>query len=433
MKGSRMKGILMSTWGRRGQVIAAVLLALAVMLGSFAQVAFHPDENNWIMTSPYGEILFHGDFSNPLWDEGFWTLDAPPLARYIINAGWRVGGIKELDFTLPWDFTQDEAANIARGSMPGPQLLWWSRLPMALLSAGSAVLVFLLAAQAAGWLAGWAALALFLANPFLIISLSRAMSESPLMVFTMLTTGAGFLALRAWWKSAPNAQAMKALQRPFLWFLAAGALAGLAGASKLNGLALAASGSALVGLAVFVDKGPLPRNLRLSFAIRTVVLLVLVCLLFFVLLNPFLYADPLGRMVHMYKYRVYEMGIQVEQFPQHLMPQGLAHLVLLLRRIFGTYFVLPEVLWPFVLLLCLWGIWRFGAAAWNWLRRKTDDGESGAAALALLVVPAPLIATTLTTPLDWDRYYLLPVVFAQIYFVAGVLDLLRRLPFFRHF
>ena len=32
-----------------------------------------------------------------------------------------------------------------------------------------------------------------------------------------------------------------------------------------------------------------------------------------------------------------------------------------------------------------------------------------------------------------DRYYLLPVVFAQIYFVAGMLDLLRRLPFFRHF
>ncbi len=256
------------------------------------------------------------------------------------------------------------------------------------------------------------------------------MSESPLLVFTMLTAGAGFLALRSWRSAVPGAEEMPALQRPFLWFLAAGALAGLAGASKLNGLALAASGSALVGLAAFVGKGPLSRKLRLTFAIRTVVLLVLACLLFFVLLNPFLYTDPLGRMVHMYKYRVYEMGIQIEQFPQHLMPQGLSHLVLLLRRIFGTYFALPEVLWPLVLLLSLWGGWQLGRVSWRWLRGKVETGDGGAAALALLVIPAPLIATTLTTPLDWDRYYLLPVVFGQILFVVGTIDLVRRLPFF---
>ena len=428
----KLKNALKGTWGRRGQVITAVLLAMLVFLSSFAQVKFHGDENNWILTSPYGEILAHGDFRNELWDEGFWTLDAPPLGRYIIYAGLRAGGIEELGFNLPWDFSQDEAANTARGSMPGPQVLWWSRLPMALLGALSAVLVFLLAAQAAGWWAGWLALALFLANPFLCKSLSRAMSESPLLAFTMLTAGAGFLALRAWRKAAPIAEDMPALQRPFLWFLAAGALAGLAGASKLNGLALAASGAALAGLAAFVHKGPLPRNLRFSFAIRTVVLLVLACLLFFVLLNPFLYTDPLGRMVQMYKYRVYEMGIQIGQFPQHLMPQGLAHLILLARRIFGTYFALPEVLWPLVMLLSLWGIWGLGTRAWKWLRGEIEAGTGGAASLALLVVPVPLIAVSLTTPLDWDRYYLLPVVFAQIYFVAAVLDLLHRLPFFRH-
>ncbi len=158
----KLKNALTSKWGRRGLVIAAVLLSLAIFLGSFAQVAFHPDENNWILTSPYGEILAHGDFRNPLWDEGFWTLDAPPLGRYIIYAGLYAGGIEELGFHLPWDFSQDEAANTARGSMPGPQVLWWSRLPMALLGALSAVLVFLLTVQAAGWWAGWAALVLFL-------------------------------------------------------------------------------------------------------------------------------------------------------------------------------------------------------------------------------------------------------------------------------
>jgi Dolichyl-phosphate-mannose-protein mannosyltransferase len=423
---------LTGLWGRRGQVIAAILVATAVFLSSFAQVKFHGDENNWILTSPYGEILFHGDIRNPLWDEGFWTLDAPPLARYIINAGWQVaGGIEELDFDLPWDFNQDMVANIARGSMPGPEILWWSRLPMALLGALSAVLVFLLTVQAAGWWAGWLALGLFLVNPFIRTSLSRAMSESPLLAFTMLMAGAGFLALRTWRKNAPDAQAMSALNKPFAWFILAGALAGLAGASKLNGLALAASGAALVGLAAFVDKGSLPRNLRFSFAIRTVVLLVLACLLFFVLLNPFLYTDPLGRMVQMYKYRVYEMGIQIEQFPQHLMPQGLARPALLGQRTFGTYFALPEVLWPLVMLLSLWGIWRLGTAAWNWLRGKAEAGEGGAAALALLVTPVPLIAVSLTTPLDWDRYYLLPVVFAQVYFAAGVLDLTHHLMAFR--
>jgi len=180
-----------------------------------------------------------------------------------------------------------------------------------------------------------------------------------------------------------------------------------------------------------VYKGPLPRKLRFSFAIRTIVLLVLACLLFFVLLNPFLYVDPLGRMVQMYKYRVYEMGIQIEQFPHALMPQGLAHVILLLKRIFGTYFGLLEVLWPLVLMLSLWGAWQLGQAAWTWLRGKTEAGKGGAAALALLIIPVPLIAVALTTPLDWDRYYLLPVVVAQVLFAAGAVDLVHRLPFLR--
>lgn len=432
MNADGMKKILMSTWGRRGQVMAVTLLALAVMLGSFAQVSFHPDENNWILTSPYGEIFFNGDFSNPLWEESYWTLTQPPLARYIISAGLRAGSIKELDFSLPWDFSLDEATNMERGSMPGPQVLWWSRLPMALLGTLSAVLIFLLTVQAVDWWAGWAALILFLGNPFLRVSISRAMSESPLLAFTLLTAGAGTLALRAWRKSAPGAEEMTALRRAFVWFLAAGALAGLAGASKLNGLALAASGSVLVGLAAFVDKGLLPRNLRFSFAMRTIVLLALVCLLVFVLFNPFLYADPLGRMVQMYKFRLNEMNIQMSQFPQAVMPEGLPRLGVLGQRIFGTYFVLPEVIWPLCFLLSLWGAWQLGKTAWRWLRGKAEAGEGGAAALTLLVIPAPLIAAALTTPLDWDRYYLLPVVFAQIYFVAGVLDLLRRLPIFHH-
>jgi len=213
----KLRDTLTSTWGRRGQVIAAIVLALVVFLSSFPQVRFHGDENNWILTSPYGEILFHGDFRNPLWDEGFWTPDAPPLARYIINAGWQAaGGIEELDFDLPWDFNQDMAANIARGSMPGPEILWWSRLPMALLGALSAVMVFLLTVQAVGWWAGWLALGLFLANPFIRTSLSHAISESPLLAFTMLMAVAGFLALRAWRKHIPEAKELSALQPSFL-------------------------------------------------------------------------------------------------------------------------------------------------------------------------------------------------------------------------
>ena len=431
MKGSGMKEMLMSTWGRRGQVIVAALLALAVMLGSFAQVSFHPDENNWILTSPYGEIFFSGDFNNPLWEESYWTLTQPPLARYIISAGWHAGGIKELDFSLPWDFSLDDEENLARGSMPGPQVLWWSRLPMALLGAISAVMVFFLTVQAAGWWAGWAALALFLGNPFLRMSISRAMSESPLLAFTLLTSGAGVLALRAWRKSAPGAEDMTALRRAFVWLLAMGVLAGLAGASKINGLALAASGAGLAGLAAFIDKGPMPRALRLSFAMRTIVLLALACLLVFVLFNPFLYADPLGRMVQMYKFRLNEMNIQMGQFPQSVMPEGLPRLGVLGQRIFGTYFALPEGLWPLWLLLGLWGVWQSCRRAWGWLHGQTA-ASGGDAALAFLVIPAPLIAAALLTPLDWDRYYLVPVVFAQIYLIVGGTHLIRKLLIFRH-
>ena len=83
-------------------------------------------------------------FKSDVWQESYWTLTQPPLPRYFIGFGRRLGGFNESQLNQPIDFFLTEAENIAREAYPDEKLLHWARMPMAVLTSFSLFLLFYL-------------------------------------------------------------------------------------------------------------------------------------------------------------------------------------------------------------------------------------------------------------------------------------------------
>ena len=82
-----------------------ILLLTAVFVARIPQVMFHPDESHWIYSSVVFEKLVKMQWSSPVWQESYWTLTQPPLARYVIGLGRRLGGYTVVN--NPWRFYLD--------------------------------------------------------------------------------------------------------------------------------------------------------------------------------------------------------------------------------------------------------------------------------------------------------------------------------------
>jgi len=372
---------------------------------------FHGDESQWIATSYYFESFVQGDFSSGVWDTSYWTLTQPPGARYVIGIGRRLGGFRIADLNRPWNFGATEAANRATGRMPSPELLWWSRAPMMVLATISGLLLFYLVRDCAGRAGAYVFLALFLANGLVVQSLCRAMGEAPLL--TPLTAAAWWTicALRGWVRPA-GANPLRPVRRGFLL---AGIQLGIAGAVKLNALLALASAAALVVIAALANQARLPRRAVRNFAVRTSSVVCIVGLTTFVALNPFLYRAP-WRTVTMFQYRLQEMTTQEREQPQnHIRGVG-PRIETVWARLFrddtAMAFAGAPVLYLASALLGLCVLLRRAA---DWLR----SGNQRAGPIVVLVFAVSTVGPALFTPLNWSRYFLLPVVFVALCSATG--------------
>ena len=341
-------------------------LLLAIFCINIRHASFHPDESHWIASSRSFEAFVGGQWDSPIWRQSYWTLTQPPVTRYIIGIGRRLGGYQQVN--IPWDFRQDDRANLARGAMPGADLLWWARLPMAILAVVSGIVAFILVRRAAGRIAGYLTLLLFVANPYFLSNLGRAMGESPLLTATLLAILCGDQALRRWQPvAAQTVHSLAAFLRPALWFGAMGLFCGIAGATKLNGFSLLPAGVALCFFMAFAQKGSLSRSRRLGIFVLTGTPLVFAAGVTFVALNPYLHPDPLGRTIKMMGYRLIEMKRQHTSFPlQRVESSPIPRLTLIGARVFGSQTALRfSKSWIINVPLCLLGFYWLFSVTWG--------------------------------------------------------------------
>jgi hypothetical protein len=405
-------------------LLACVLFA--IFYPRIQNTAFHGDESLGIASSYYLDDFLLGRTDSPVWNESFETLTQPPLARYVIGIGRVFGSYRPRDLNRPWNFRLSDEENIARGNMPNSDLLWWSRLPMCILTVVCAVISFNFASRSAGRLAGYVVLTLFVFNTYFTTTLFRAMTEAPLLAATMLAALAGTQAVTSWKQAvAHNPGLKKRLLRPLIWFGIMGVFCGIAGSAKLNGLSIILAGLVLSMLMLF----PKTSNVSLSEMVRTVAFawasLILAAAFTFVVLNPYLYPNPIGRTRNMVAQRLSEMERQQANYSAARISGPLIPRVFLIgERVFYQCATLRFTgSWIINVLLCSVGLWSLLFAARSWLRSGAGYGGS----LVLLLIAFSASVPALMTPLDWDRYYLFPVFFSTVFIAIGAARTIQSL------
>lgn len=340
------------------------------------------------------------------------------MTRYIIGISRSLAGFTPEDVNNPWDFYISDEDNILQGNLPGGSLLWWSRFPNVLLAAFTGLILFFLIKLAFGRLPAYILVILYANSPFFLLNLRRAMSESPLLFFILLCTFITFAAVRQWFITAKlNNPTLRDLKKTFILFTFAGICAGLAGLCKINGL-LMTGGIALVCLFIAVAfSGNVSREIRISFVIRTCAVVILTSLAIFILFNPFLYSHPLTNTGRMYKFRLHEMSIQIERYPDQLIHDIKERLTVPLREIllYLTPFQFTGSIW-INLILSLTGL----TFAIRVIRSGDIDNNARASAITMLIIPLPMSLAAWMTPLNWDRYYLIPIAFSMVYLCIGI-------------
>lgn len=419
-------------WG-----VPLILMSFLYMRG-IDRIDFHRDESHWIATSAYFEAALDPEFIQPewittnelspglkkwflskvpnglgsleppndTWGTTYFTLTQPPVARYIIAIGRRLCGYTVKDLNPPWRFRASESENLVAGNMPSKGLLRSARATMAVLSIASGMILFTLVSASAGRTAGWIFIVLYAGSPYLLIHLRRAMGDPSLLFFTCLAMVTGMLALQTWEKTQERAW-------PLFWLALMGLCAGLAGASKLNGLGLAGAGVALGWLIALHAEGFATRSERLTFAFAASLVVMMTTAITFIAVNPFLYPHPWARTRAMFLLRISEMGSQ-SQNPEWGLSGLEERLAVIPRRVFED-FALIHPGWINALLGSV-GLVYLVRSAWQWLIGKGGSPVSP----VLLMVGCVSVMPALTTPLDWDRYYLFPIVFLSSWIAIGL-------------
>ena len=402
--------------------VVAVIVGASYCIG-VERVLFHPDESQWIATSCYLEALLgerideiRSDIPRPLWGEGYVTLTQPPLARYVIGVGRRLGGFGVADLNGMWNFHVDAQANEAAGNIPGTRLLLWSRLPMAILSIATGLLFFSIAWRCAGLMGGYVFALGFAFNPYLLQILRRAMSEATLTFFAVLVLVAAEGAVRAFRTVDLRDTPLRENIRLSAWWLAAGLCCGLAGAAKLNGLLMAGGAAFAAWVAAHCVAGESPPMAQRCAAFVAIGIVLAATAVAFVAPNPYLYPDPARRTVHMGRSRVAGMKIQQAVYPEARLDGITDRARAAARRVFSQHAILQfpgarVVSGGFTLV----GFLVLVRRALRSVKERRPGTE-----FVVVVLGASLVVPAILTPLDWDRYYLFPVLFAGLCLAVGV-------------
>jgi len=373
-------------------------------------VAFQPDESHWISSSEVFEAYFSGKFSSPLWDISYMTVTQPPLPRYIIGLGRWMGGFRQADLNLPWEFDKDSLTNVAAGRKPSFELLWWSRLPMVILAATSIFIGFWLLKKNTGRLTGYIWILLSLLSVYYPLTLIRAMGDSALLFFIAITLIISNLLLQC-----SDNQITNKVSKLYIYFLFLGIAIGLAESSKLNGLSAIVAGFGFAVLIAFRMKQT--QTMKIRFVLVSILILVFASQITFVGMNPFLWKNPMVRTITMFNQRLIEMNVQTHVFPSSRIQGFGQHVSVLTNRIFESHSSLhfDGALWINITFFLIGFIYLVVQAV-KYCRNQNSNPE----AVVILAIGLATSLPSLFTPLDWDRYYIFPIYFSTMAITIGI-------------
>jgi len=242
-----------------------------------SRVPFHPDESTYLFMSADIDLAL----SNPAslaWKpekvldlrEHYRAIDAP-ITRYLLGLGRSVAGLPALP--ADWSWRANWENNQQAGALPDVQLLWAGRLAMTLLLPVSLFFIYLIGRRMGGEASGLLAVVLLGSNALILLHTRRAMTEGALTLGVLFAL---WCFLDGW-------------KRPWL----SGLGMAVAFNVKHSTLALLPVGMLAVAWAFFTPPiGPLGARARK--ALTNLLVYGAMFALVTLILNPFLWHDPLA-------------------------------------------------------------------------------------------------------------------------------------------
>ena len=275
-------------------------LSLYQNLGNMDVVDFHRDEARWINRAYFLEDLAH-PFSDT-WADYYTTRGQPPLGNYLMGLGLLLQG-HDLDTNRVWDFSYDESWNNQAGAMPDAADLDAGRRTNAVIGALLVVCVYAVTSRLSNRAGGFAAGFFLSLHPLHLRLSSQALSDALLALLVALAFLAAF-----WFAKKPT------LGRGLLL----GVLLGLGGAAKLSPILLSfplAAFGALWLIVAWRQRGTSALawpNARFGWLL---VAQPAIAGAAFVLANPYLWPNPIGRTYTQFDFRRSEMEGQSSAWP----------------------------------------------------------------------------------------------------------------------
>lgn len=376
----------------RGILAVVVFVVAAVVLLIEARLSpFEIDESGYIWSSRYfAHVVLRGDVTHEEWDVNYWTLTQPPMTRYIVGAWLTAHGYDLFKMNKPYVPTASSyEINVMKGRVPTDEVLWRARQPLALLGAGSIGLLFLLGARIGGTWVGLVTAALALSSAFIRYTLVHVWAEGPLAFFLVLSVllatrfASATLSGRRWLHPAVGLALAVALATSVK-------LTGVVGIVALGGWAAAVYTRVAVGRVL--DR-PLAGMLVAALAIVTLTTAAL-----WVLVNPFLWREPIERTRLIVVNRAEETAIQQAQFPEYAV-HGWAERPWL--TISGSLQIGPLAETPLAALVNL-PLLALGFVALAHRRRR----EAGAIGILLAWAATYFVVIVLGLGLNYPRYFM---------------------------
>jgi len=389
------------------EIFVLAVLLLWGFTKDIASVEFHPDESFWVVSSVRFDKLITGDFESPTWmEDPIIMFEVRPVPSYFSRIGQRMGGISADSLPVYWSWGLSDKENIALNAMPSDEVIWWSRLPMAIISAFSLLLTAIFIARSHSRLSAYI-FVLISFNEYFLVNLRRAMSEASILFFTILAIYASYQLISA----ARNRDMNKSIQ----WSLILGLFSGLAGESKLTGLVCAGIGI----LGVFLVTIPKPAQwltiLKQRLLLIIVFIVTMTTIATFIASYPLFYTHTVDKVWETFYARGQIMDFQVYTYPETLMLPN-ARLTTLFERIFDyplhTNTNGEGLRWVNLIVVII-GMTYSIKQAWHNTR---EQNAHITLLLATLLCGVPM----LFTPFNWERYYLFPIYFSCIFFSIGI-------------
>jgi 4-amino-4-deoxy-L-arabinose transferase-like glycosyltransferase len=413
-------------WGRVLDVLWLIGLALYIVAG-YDDVPFHGDESTLTyMSGDYYYLVQTRDLDRVLYRDP--PLDPAEQELRIINGtvgkmamgfAWDMAGLTVFDLNNQWLWDAPWDWNISDGHMPGDRLLRAARLSSTLMLVISAWALFGIARLVGpNRLAAYAASAIYVTTPVVLMNGRRAMFEGSHVCFALLALLAAARLVREQGNPGKRRRAL------VLWSAVFGIMGGFAIASKHTAtITVAAAGLAVVtDPLVWPGAGSLAQRLR-GYNRRRIARFVMIgalIVLVFLALNPAWWSDPLGMPERVLTARQSLLDWQVKGYGGYTGTgeriEGLVNSAFFARPQYYEVRVWQEYIGDQIdAYQGKWYAGRGGGPVWGALLvilfvagliGLIPRWRAGPVWLALVCLIVTALALLVTVPLDWQRYYL---------------------------